>query len=67
GVSEDEAQAAATLTAIQAFAAATPTIYLPAHDPDAARRLDERRTVAGPFSRPTEAGAVDKGHEQEIV
>ena len=45
GVSDDEGQAAATLAAIRAFAAATPTIYLPAHDPDAARRLAERRTT----------------------
>jgi glyoxylase-like metal-dependent hydrolase (beta-lactamase superfamily II) len=45
GVSDDEAQAAATLRAIQTFAAATPTIYLPAHDPDAARRLGEGRCV----------------------
>jgi N-acyl homoserine lactone hydrolase len=43
GVSEDEAQAAATLAAIKAFAAARPTIYLPAHDAGAARRLAESR------------------------
>jgi N-acyl homoserine lactone hydrolase len=43
GVSENEAEAAATLAAIQAFAAAQPTIYLPAHDPDASRRLAEGR------------------------
>ena len=46
GVSDDEGQAAATLAAIQTFAASTPTIYLPAHDPDAARRLAERRPLA---------------------
>jgi N-acyl homoserine lactone hydrolase len=47
GVSENEAQAAATLAAIRAFAEATPTIYLPAHDPDAAGRLaEERKTIA---------------------
>jgi N-acyl homoserine lactone hydrolase len=43
GVSDDETQAAATLAAIRAFAAVRPTIYLPAHDPDAVRRLAERR------------------------
>ncbi len=48
GVSEDEAQAVATLAAIQAFAAARPTIYLPAHDPDAARRLAKREMLALP-------------------
>jgi glyoxylase-like metal-dependent hydrolase (beta-lactamase superfamily II) len=46
GVSDDEGRAAATLAAIQTFAASTPTIYLPAHDPDAARRLAERRPLA---------------------
>jgi N-acyl homoserine lactone hydrolase len=42
GVSHDAAQAAATLAAIRAFAEARPTIYLPAHEPDAARRLADR-------------------------
>jgi N-acyl homoserine lactone hydrolase len=32
---------------IRAYAASTPTVYLPAHDPDTAARLAERRTVAG--------------------
>ena len=50
GVSEDESQAAATLAAIRAFAASRPTIYLPAHDPEAAQRLAERRTVGAPQS-----------------
>jgi N-acyl homoserine lactone hydrolase len=45
GVSDDEAQAAATLAAIRALAEAQPTIYLPAHDPGAAQRLAERRAV----------------------
>lgn len=43
GVSGDEAQAGATLAAIRTFVAARPTIYLPSHDPDAARRLAGRR------------------------
>jgi glyoxylase-like metal-dependent hydrolase (beta-lactamase superfamily II) len=42
GVSGSEDQAAATLDAIRAFVEARPTVYLPAHDPDAARRLAER-------------------------
>jgi N-acyl homoserine lactone hydrolase len=42
GVSDDESQATTTLAAIRAFAASRPTIYLPAHDPDAAQRLAER-------------------------
>ena len=50
GVSADEAQASATLAAIRAFAASRPAIYLPAHDPDAARRLIARRTELCKFS-----------------
>jgi len=45
GVSDNEPQATATLAAIRAFAASRPTIYLPAHDPDSAQRLAERRPV----------------------
>jgi N-acyl homoserine lactone hydrolase len=44
GVCGDEGAASATLAAIRAFAASRPTIYLPAHDPDAARRLADRRS-----------------------
>jgi glyoxylase-like metal-dependent hydrolase (beta-lactamase superfamily II) len=42
GVSDSDGQAAATLAAILAFVEARPTIYLPAHDPEATRRLAER-------------------------
>jgi glyoxylase-like metal-dependent hydrolase (beta-lactamase superfamily II) len=45
GVGADENAELATLAAIRAFAASRPTIYLPAHDPDAARRLVERRAT----------------------
>jgi N-acyl homoserine lactone hydrolase len=45
GVSADESVASATLSAIRAFATARQTIYLPAHDPDAARWLADRRTT----------------------
>jgi glyoxylase-like metal-dependent hydrolase (beta-lactamase superfamily II) len=45
GVSDNEAQAAATLSAIQTFVKARPTIYLPAHNPVAAQQLAERRAV----------------------
>jgi N-acyl homoserine lactone hydrolase len=48
GVSDNDGQAAATLAAVQAFVEAQPTVYLPAHDPDAARRLAERRVVGRP-------------------
>jgi len=60
GVSDDEGQAAATLAAIQTFAGSTPTIYLPAHDPDAARRLAERRTASGAAARWSESNASDR-------
>ena len=43
GVSEDEKAASATLAAVRTLVAARRTIYLPAHEPDAARRLAERR------------------------
>ena len=46
GVSASDDVAAATLNAIREFAAATPTIYLPTHDPDSAQRLARRQTVA---------------------
>jgi glyoxylase-like metal-dependent hydrolase (beta-lactamase superfamily II) len=49
GVSVDEKAASASLAAVNAFALSRPTVYLPTHDPDAARRLSERR-VAVPVS-----------------
>ena len=53
GVSESEPQASTTLAAIQWLAKARPTIYLPAHDPDAARRLAGRRLT--PMVKPSPA------------
>jgi N-acyl homoserine lactone hydrolase len=46
GVSPSEQVAAATLEAIRRFADMRPTIYLPTHDPAAARRLAGREFVA---------------------
>jgi glyoxylase-like metal-dependent hydrolase (beta-lactamase superfamily II) len=46
GVSPNEGEAAATLAAIRRFAATRPTIYLPTHDPAAARRLERREVVS---------------------
>lgn len=46
GVSPDESDAAATLDAIRRFAVTRPTIYLPTHDPEAARRLERRDVVS---------------------
>jgi len=58
GVSPDESAAASTLAAIRAFAASRPTIYLPAHDPEAARRLAERTTApAQSIALPARAAA----------
>ena len=60
GVGADESAERATLAAIRAFAASRPTIYLPAHDPGAARRLAGRRTTqAPPVMRPD--GVAESG------
>ncbi|MBV8107934.1 MAG: N-acyl homoserine lactonase family protein [Hyphomicrobiales bacterium] len=59
GVGADEDAALATLAAIRAFAQSRPTIYLPAHDPDAARRLADRRADLAPeVDRPGRARAT---------
>ena len=46
GVGSDEDAERLTHARIRTYAAATPTVYLPAHDPDTSTRLAERRTVA---------------------
>jgi N-acyl homoserine lactone hydrolase len=46
GVSENDATARATLCALRQLAAERPTIYLPAHDPESAERLSNRRCAA---------------------
>jgi N-acyl homoserine lactone hydrolase len=45
GVGPDEDAERLTHERIRAYALATPTVYLPAHDPQTAARLAERRTV----------------------
>ena len=45
GVSPDPAAARDTLRRIQDLVRARPTVYLPAHDPDAVDRLTQRRTA----------------------
>jgi N-acyl homoserine lactone hydrolase len=45
GVGADEDAERHTHELIRAYAAATPTVYLPSHDPETAVRLAERRTV----------------------
>ena len=46
GVGSDEQAQRLTHERIRAYAAGTPTVYLPAHDPETAARLTERRPVA---------------------
>jgi N-acyl homoserine lactone hydrolase len=45
GVGSDEAAERLTHERIRAYADETPTVYLPAHDPETATRLAERRTI----------------------
>jgi len=45
GVSPNETAAQATLAGIRAFCSQRPTVYLPAHDPRSAERLNARRPV----------------------
>jgi N-acyl homoserine lactone hydrolase len=45
GVGADEQAERLTHERIRTYAAATPTVYLPSHDPETADRLAERRTV----------------------
>jgi N-acyl homoserine lactone hydrolase len=48
GVSPDPARARETLGKIRELAAQRPTVYLPTHDPDAPRRLEQRRLSSKP-------------------
>lgn len=45
GVGPDEQAALQTIQRIHAYVRQTPTVYLPSHDPEAARRLQERETI----------------------
>lgn len=45
GVAPDEDAARRTLERLRAYAASTPTVYLPAHDPASRTRLAKRRVV----------------------
>ena len=48
GVSPDLARARETLSRIRELAAQRPTVYLPTHDPDAPRRLEQRQPSSKP-------------------
>lgn len=45
GVGPSERDERLTLERVRRFAAARPTVYLPSHDPEAARRLERRETT----------------------
>ena len=53
GVSPNEAVASATLADIRQLCVQRPTIYLPAHDPKSAERLQARRAVPNEGQPPT--------------
>ena len=48
GVANDRTTARRTLAQIHAFCRATPTVYLPAHDPDTPDRLANRQLAVAP-------------------
>jgi glyoxylase-like metal-dependent hydrolase (beta-lactamase superfamily II) len=52
GVGPDEAGQRATQERIRAYAAAKPTVYLVAHDPETGARLAERRVIPPNASAP---------------
>jgi N-acyl homoserine lactone hydrolase len=45
GVAPDPKAARETMARIRELAAERPTVYLPAHDPEAGERLEQRRPV----------------------
>jgi N-acyl homoserine lactone hydrolase len=45
GIATDEAAARRTLERIRTYAGTTPTVYLPSHDPESARRLARQQIV----------------------
>ena len=45
GIAPDEDAVRTTMARIRSFAAETPTVFLPAHDPDTASRLAAREVV----------------------
>jgi N-acyl homoserine lactone hydrolase len=53
GVSPDAAEARETLGRIRELAAQRPTVYLPTHDPDAPRRLEERQPALATAAAPS--------------
>jgi glyoxylase-like metal-dependent hydrolase (beta-lactamase superfamily II) len=63
GVAPDERLARASMQWMTAFMATTPTVYLPSHDPNAARRLDQRAVCAVPAPATLQSTGADGGAE----
>jgi glyoxylase-like metal-dependent hydrolase (beta-lactamase superfamily II) len=59
GISPNEATALATLARLRDLAAARQTIFLPAHDPQAADRLTRRATVSAAAAPPKRLASAD--------
>ena len=55
-----EAAALETLRRIRGYAREVPTVYLPSHDPDSARRLEDRRLLPGSGAAPAGEGAAGR-------
>jgi glyoxylase-like metal-dependent hydrolase (beta-lactamase superfamily II) len=60
GVAPDEQQARASMRQMVAYMTAMPTVYLPSHDPDAARRLGQREICAIPAPAALQSAGVDE-------
>jgi glyoxylase-like metal-dependent hydrolase (beta-lactamase superfamily II) len=67
GVAGDEANAVDSLSRLRRLAADRPTIYLPAHDPQAAERLNRRQTVTGATKFGARVGAKGRNAEFAIT
>jgi glyoxylase-like metal-dependent hydrolase (beta-lactamase superfamily II) len=59
GVSPNPAIARQTLSQLRSYAQSIPTIYLPSHDPDSAKRLAAHTTVS--FSQQSSCHSSDRG------
>jgi glyoxylase-like metal-dependent hydrolase (beta-lactamase superfamily II) len=57
GVATDVGAARTSLGRIRAYAERTATVYLPSHEPESARRLEEREVVGRPGPSAAALGA----------
>jgi len=67
GVSSDHATALQTLQRVHAFCQATPTVYLPAHDPDTPDRLANRQLVTAPVTLSASAVALNQTETSDAL